>query len=86
MHTIKILSIAFILLGLCLGIARVRGATIAKGAKFFIPVWFIGAAINMYIGVVQAGYSVWEEFPFFLIVFSIPAAVAFAIWLKTKSV
>jgi hypothetical protein len=42
----------------------------------FIPLWFIGAGINMWLGVTKAGYSVAEETPFFLLVFGVPAAVA----------
>jgi len=45
-------------------------------ARWFIPVWLIGAGINMYIGVAKAGYSVAEEAPIFLLVFAVPAIVA----------
>lgn len=85
MHTIKVLTIAFALLGLCLAIAKFTVGKPAGGALWFIPIWFVGAGINMYIGVSKAGYSVREEIPFFLLVFSIPAAIAVAVWWKTKS-
>lgn len=84
MHTVKILSIAFALLAICLGVARFRGASLATGAKWFVPLWFIGAAINMYVGIARAGYTFREEVPFFLIVFSIPTAVAALAWWKYK--
>jgi hypothetical protein len=36
----------------------------------------IAAAMNMWVGVSQAGYTVKEEFPIFLAIFLVPAAVA----------
>jgi hypothetical protein len=45
------------------------------GAKFFIAIWLAGAFINMWIGV-KHGYSWSEEFPIFLGIFAVPAAVA----------
>jgi hypothetical protein len=47
-----------------------------NGARLFIPLWLVGAGINMWIGVTRAGYSVAEEAPIFLLVFAVPAAVA----------
>ena len=44
----------------------------------------IGAAINMWIGVRQAGYSATEEFPIFLGIFSVPALVAGLVWWKSS--
>ena len=51
-------------------------AGMVSAARWFIPVWLVGAGINMYIGVARAGYSVAEEAPIFLLVFAVPAAVA----------
>jgi len=34
----------------------------------------------MYIGVKQAGYSVAEEIPMFLLVFAVPAVAALIVW------
>ena len=45
-------------------------------ARWFVPIWLIAAAINMWVGVAKAGYSVAEEAPIFLVVFAVPAAVA----------
>ena len=45
-------------------------------ALIFLPLWFIGAGVNMAIGVRKAGYTVAEEAPVFLLVFAIPALVA----------
>lgn len=84
-HTVKVIAGGFLLLALCLVAARLIGGAgnssiIARGALLFLPLWFIGAAINMWIGVTKAGYSVREETPFFFVVFLIPAAVALLIW------
>jgi hypothetical protein len=84
MHTVLVILAGFALLGLCLllapasgGVGRVRRA---KAALVFIPLWLVGAAINLWVGVSQAGYPVAEELPIFLVVFAIPAAVAFVLW------
>jgi len=88
-HTIKVIAIGFGLLAICLLIGtRVGTPTatgLATGAKVFIPLWVIGAGINMWRGVTKAGYSVAEELPFFLLVFGVPAAVAvFLVWRLTR--
>ena len=56
--------------------------SIASGAKIFIPVWLAVALVNMGFGVLQAGYSVREELPVFLVLFGVPAAVAATLWWK----
>jgi hypothetical protein len=81
LHTVKVVAGGIALLGLCLVAGRWLGgpdATVglARGARIFIPLWFAGAGINMWIGVSKAGYSVAEEAPTFVIVFAIPAAIA----------
>lgn len=48
-----------------------RMATLA-----FVAVWFVVAALNMWLGVARAGYSVAEELPIFLLIFGAPAALA----------
>jgi hypothetical protein len=49
---------------------------LGRAALAFVPLWFIGAVINMWIGISRAGYSLADEAPIFLIVFGVPAAVA----------
>ncbi len=80
-HSIKVIGAGFGLLALSLLIGGWLGAPtpahgLATAAKVFIPLWFIGAGINMWLGVTKAGYSVAEETPFFLLVFGVPAALA----------
>jgi hypothetical protein len=85
MHTVKVIVGGFVLLALCLVAGRLFGGAgqstqLARSALVFIPLWFVGAGINMWAGVSKAGYSVKEEIPFFFIVFLIPAAVALLVW------
>ncbi|MDF2116541.1 hypothetical protein PY365_13225 [Roseiarcaceae bacterium H3SJ34-1] len=83
MHTIYVLAAGFCLLAACLLASYFAGgqtqAALPTGALCFIPLWLAGAALNMWHGVTRAGYSVADETPIFLLVFAIPAAVAFFI-------
>jgi hypothetical protein len=81
MHTIMVALGGFLLLGLCLLAGRLM-KTMPIAALIFIPIWFGGALVNLWIGVSRAGYSVAEELPIFLAVFAIPAVVALFIWWK----
>jgi hypothetical protein len=82
MHTVIVIGIGLLLLGVCVLVGRLLGgaAAAASGALVFLPLWVVGAAVNMYIGVTRAGYSVSEEAPIFLIVFGVPAAAALVGW------
>jgi len=42
----------------------------------FVILWFLAAAMNMWLGVSRAGYSLREELPIFLLIFGLPAAIA----------
>jgi hypothetical protein len=79
MHTVIVMAGGFFLLAVCLLIGRHAGS-IDKAALAFIPLWLIGAAINMWIGVNRAGYTYADEFPIFLLIFAVPAAVAAWLW------
>ena len=85
MHTIKVIAIGCALLVLCLVAGRLlvggpAAGGLALGAKMFLPLWLAGAAINMWLGVTRAGYSVADEAPVFLLVFAVPALIAGAVW------
>jgi hypothetical protein len=45
-------------------------------ALAYTALWFVIAAVNMWVGVAKAGYSVAEELPIFGLIFVLPAAVA----------
>lgn len=85
MHTIKVFAGGLALLVVCLIVGRLVGggdsnAATAGAVKVFLPLWLVGAGINMWIGVAKAGYTVSEEAPVFGIVFLVPAAAALLIW------
>ena len=84
MRTAIIIGAGLILLALFVLAGRFIGATaaaaMAKAALYFLPIWFIAAAINMWMGVAKAGYSVAEEAPIFAVIFAVPAAVALFAW------
>lgn len=48
----------------------------------FIVVWLGISGANMWVGVAKAGYSLSEELPIFLLIFSVPTVVA--IFLKWR--
>jgi hypothetical protein len=86
MHTVIVIASGLALLALCLLVGRVAGgAALAQSALIFLPLWLIGAAINMWFGVSRAGYSVADEAPVFLLVFGAPAAVALLLWWKLRA-
>jgi hypothetical protein len=83
MRTAIIIVAGFVLWGICIGIAKLAAnlnassTTIATAA--FVVLWFIAAAVNMWIGVARAGYSFMDELPIFLVIFLLPSAVAVAV-------
>jgi hypothetical protein len=84
-HTLKVIAGGFALFAVCLVAGRLMGgagqsAALAQGALVFVPLWFVAAGINMWVGVSKAGYSVKEEAPIFLLVFLVPAVVALLVW------
>lgn len=86
MRTVMIILGGFALLAAFLGVTQVIGnngsASTGWAIKAFIGVWLVAAAVNMWIGVAQAGYSITEELPIFLIIFSLPMAAALFIQWK----
>ena len=89
MHTIMIIAGGLVLLAVFLLVGRAIGserrAVLAAAAKWFIPVWLVASLVNMWVGVSQAGYTVMQEAPIFLVVFGAPAIVAFILWRRFAS-
>jgi len=84
-HTVIVLGLGFVLLGLCSLVGVLNGTSgLATATLVFVPLWFFGAGLNMLVGVRKAGYSVADEAPIFLIVFLIPAATALALWWRLR--
>jgi hypothetical protein len=86
MHTLLVIGVGLGLLGLCAVAGRMLAGAhgVGTAALVFVPLWLVGAAINMYIGVTRAGYSVAAETPIFAIVFGVPAAVALFAWMRLR--
>ena len=87
MHTLTVIAGGFVLLGLLLLLGHRFGGGahgIVSAAKWFLPLWFVAAAVNLIVGVVHAGYTVRAEAPIFLAVFGVPAGAALLIWWKSK--
>ena len=81
MHTLKVIAGGLVMLACFLLVGRLvnpgaPGVGMATAARWFIPLWLVGSAINLYIGVARAGYSVAEEAPIMLLVFAVPATLA----------
>lgn len=80
MRTAVIIVVGFAVWAVFLGIAKLvdsgSASSLGRATQAFVLVWFMVSALNLWVGVTQAGYSVREEFPIFLLIFSLPAVVA----------
>ena len=78
MHTAIVIGIGLAVLAACLLAGWLVGgpSALSTAALVFLPLWLVGAAVNMAIGVRRAGYTVAEEAPVFLVVLGVPALVA----------
>jgi hypothetical protein len=80
MRTLIIIVAGLVLWAACLGIAKLMAGSTAPSmtavTMAFVIVWLLVAAVNMWLGVSRAGYSVREELPIFLLIFGLPAAAA----------
>jgi hypothetical protein len=72
-----VIGVGLVLLAGCLLVGRLLGGpgALPTAAVIFLPLWLVGAGVNMAIGVRKAGYTVAEEAPVFLLVFGVPALV-----------
>ena len=79
MRTLLIVFLGFALWAACLWVANLigkSGSSMTAATAVFVAIWFVAAALNMWIGVSRAGYSFQEELPIFLLIFLLPAVVA----------
>ncbi len=83
MHTARMLAAGFALLGVLLLLAPkftpVGIHPIARAVAIFLPLWLVIALGNLAIGVNRAGYTVAQETPILLLVFGLPAMVAWLV-------
>jgi len=80
-RTALFLAAGLLLLGAALLLGKLfsshyPSATFAATVAY-VGLWLIVAGVNMWVGVAKAGYSVADELPIFLLIFGVPAAVAF---------
>ena len=80
MRTVLFLVAGLLLMGAFLVLGKLFTGQYAKSAQVatfaFIAVWFVVAAVNMWLGVASAGYAVRDELPIFLLIFGVPTALA----------
>jgi len=79
MHIVLVIAGGLVLLGVFVLFGWLWGASaagMALATKVFVPAWLLVAAVNMWVGVSYAGYTVREEAPILLLVFAVPAAIA----------
>lgn len=81
MHTLMMVVGGFVALGVFILAAVLLGRTVADGARVFIFPWLVAALLNMGVGVYWANIPVSVEIPVLLIVFGVPAGVA---WLLAR--
>jgi hypothetical protein len=78
MHTMLVIGGGLLMLAACVAVGYMsngRGGA-RQAALVFLPVWLLGAGINMYVGVSRAGYTVAQELPILVVVFIVPALAA----------
>ena len=49
------------------------------GISAFILLWLCATGFNMWVGVSRAGYSIAEELPIFLLLFTVPTIIALVV-------
>jgi hypothetical protein len=80
MRTGLFLVAGFLLLGGSLIVGKlfstIYPTATTAATVLFLAVWLAIAAVNMWLGVAKAGYSVSVEFPIFALIFAVPAAAA----------
>lgn len=80
MRTLLFLIAGLLLLAACALLGRLFSSHYPAAPLFataiFIGLWFIIAAVNMWIGVARAGYAASEELPILLLIFGLPAIAA----------
>ena len=89
MHVAMVIGGGLVLLGLFVLFGWLWGASaagMALAAKVFVPTWAAIALVNMWVGVVHAGYTVRQEAPILVLVFLLPAVVAgIAAWQLSRA-
>jgi uncharacterized membrane protein YwaF len=89
MHTLRITLMGLILLSVFVFVAaqinQRKNRPAVDGAYLFIWVWLAASIVNFSIGVFVAGYSVLTELAVHLVVFGVPAGVAWFLSSRFRS-
>jgi len=89
MHTLRLTVIGLVLLSVFVFVAaqinQRKNQLAVDGAWIFIWLWLAVAAINFCVGVFVAGYSVATESAVHLVVFGLPAGIAWYLSGKFRS-
>jgi hypothetical protein len=81
MHTLMLVVGGVVALGIFVLAAVLLGRTVADGARIFVWPWLAVSLINMFLGVYWANIPYSAEIPILVVVFGVPAAVA---WLVAR--
>lgn len=76
MHTLTWVAGGIVALGIFVLAAVLLGRRVADGAHVFIWPWLAASVVNMLIGVYWASVPYSVEIPVLVVVFGVPAAVA----------
>ena len=79
MRTAIIIVCGMLLWAGCIAAAKLTSgssASFTAATLAFAVIWLCVSAVNLWVGVSKAGYSVAEEIPIFLAVFLLPTALA----------
>jgi hypothetical protein len=80
MRTALFLLAGFLLLTASLIVGKLFSSNYPGGTTaatvFFLALWLVVAAFNMWVGVARAGYSIAAELPIFALIFGVPALAA----------
>jgi hypothetical protein len=80
MRTALFLLAGFLLLAASLIVGKLFSSNYPGGTTaatvFFLALWLVVAAFNMWVGVARAGYSIAAELPIFALIFGVPALAA----------
>ena len=76
MHTLTMVVGGLIALGIFILAAVLLKRSVADGARIFIWRWLAASLINMFVGVYWTNIPYSAEIPVLVVVFGVPAAVA----------
>jgi len=81
MHTLMWIVGGLVALGIFILAAVLLGKSVAEGARAFVWPWLAASVVNMLLGIYWANIPFSVELPVLVVVFGVPAAVA---WLVAK--